>query len=166
MPETLLAIDPGPERSAWLEYDGGPVRFGIDSNHDVLWHLRLTQAERLAIESVASYGMAVGAEVFETCVWTGRFIQSWVDLYRERGSGGTLVAERSIRRLYRRDVKMHLCGSNAAKDANVRQALIDRYGPGREAAVGRKAAPGPLYGVSKDVWAALAVAVTATETER
>ena len=30
------------------------------------------------------------------------------------------------------------------------QALIDRYGG--SAAVGRKAAPGPLYGISRDVW--------------
>jgi hypothetical protein len=27
-------------------------------------------------------------------------------------------------------------------------------------AIGRKAAPGPLYGISRDVWSALAVAVT------
>jgi hypothetical protein len=28
--------------------------------------------------------------------------------------------------------------------------------------VGRKAAPGPLYGISRDVWSALAIAVTYT----
>jgi len=40
--------------------------------------------------------------------------------------------------------------------------LIDRYGGvgGKRAAIGLKASPGPLHGVSKDVWAALAVAVT------
>ena len=106
--------------------------------------------------------MAVGAEVFETCVWTGRFIQCWTDSpfsYR-------IGAERPVRRVFRRDVKMHLCGSARAKDANVRQALIDRYGPGKEAAIGRKATPGPLYGVTTHVWAALAVAVTAADRER
>jgi len=61
-------------------------------------------------------------------------------------------------RISRRAVKLHLCGSARAKDANIRQALIDRYGG--SAAIGRKAAPGPLYGVSKDVWSALAIAVT------
>jgi len=59
-------------------------------------------------------------------------------------------------------VKLHLCGSARAKDTNIRQALIDRYGG--SAAIGKKAAPGPLYGVSKDVWSALAVAVTAADT--
>jgi hypothetical protein len=36
----------------------------------------------------------------------------------------------------------------------------DRFGG--SAAVGRKAAPGPLYGISRDVWSALAIAVTYT----
>jgi hypothetical protein len=31
---------------------------------------------------------------------------------------------------------------------------------GGSAAVGRKASPGPLYGISRDVWSALAIAVT------
>lgn len=47
----------------------------------------------------------------------------------------------------------------AAKDANVRQALINRFG-GKDAAIGRKAAPGPLYGISRDMRSALAIAVT------
>ena len=50
------------------------------------------------------------------------------------------------------------------RDANIRQALIDRYGPGKDRAIGRKLSPGPLYGLSGDCWSALAVAVTTTET--
>jgi hypothetical protein len=49
---------------------------------------------------------------------------------------------------------MHLCNSMRAKDANVRQALIDRFGP-----VGTKKQPGKLYGVATHYWAALGVAV-------
>jgi hypothetical protein len=63
--------------------------------------------------------------------------------------------------LQRRAVKLALCGDSRAKDANIRQALIDRFG-GKDAAIGRKAAPGPLYGISRDVWSALAIAVTYT----
>jgi len=47
-----------------------------------------------------------------------------------------------------------------AKDANIRQALIDRYGPGKDKAIGQKKTPGPLYGFKSHEWAALAVAVT------
>jgi hypothetical protein len=99
----------------------------------------------MAIEMIASYGMPVGAEVFDTCVWIGRFTQAW--------PAATVP-------IFRKDVKMHLCGQTKAKDKNVRQALIDRFGPGKDKAIGKKAKPGPLYGYSGDLWAALAVAVT------
>ena len=100
----------------------------------------------VAIEKVESYGMAVGAEVFDTVFWSGRFA--------EAASSATVVM------LPRRVVKLTLCGDSRAKDANIRQALIDRFGG--SAAIGRKAAPGPLYGISRDVWSALAIAVTYT----
>lgn len=153
----VLAIDPGTTHSAFvlLESDR-PVAFGKLSNEELLAKLRSAQhgdgpfacADHVAIEMIASYGMPVGAEVFETCVWIGRFVEAWSDAY-------TLV--------YRREVKLHLCGQARAKDPNVRQALIDRYG-GRDKAIGRKATPGPLYGIAADVWSALAIALTWSET--
>lgn len=106
------------------------------------------QVDEMAIEMIASYGMPVGREVFETCLWIGRFIEAW-------GGPYTLV--------YRRDVKLHLCGQARAKDGNVRQAIIDRFG-GKQSAIGNKKTPGPLYGVSGDVWQALAVAITFADT--
>jgi hypothetical protein len=60
-----------------------------------------------------------------------------------------------VKYIYRKDEKMNLCHSMKAKDANIRQALIDRFG-----VVGTKKSPGWFYGVSKDVWAAIAVGVT------
>ncbi len=157
----LLGIDPGTTQSAWLLLDGmsKPVDFGITDNAALLAVIAGASADTLAIEMVASYGMPVGREVFETCVWSGRFIQRWADRYGNRNAAP--VVDRSVNLVYRRDVKLHLCGSSKAKDANIRQALIDLYGPGKDAAIGRKASPGPLYGISSHVWAALAVAVTA-----
>jgi hypothetical protein len=61
-----------------------------------------------------------------------------------------------VRLVYRKDVKLLLCGSPRAKDANIRQALLDLLGP-----QGTKAKPGPTYGVKSHAWAALGVAVTA-----
>jgi len=89
---------------------------------------------------IASYGMSVGKEVFETCYMIGRLME-------------VLRLSSSIRRVYRQDVKLALCGSVRAKDSNIRQSLIDRLGP-----PGTKKAPGPTYGVSGHAWAALAVA--------
>ncbi len=142
-----MAIDPGPEKSAWVLYDGKkPCNAGIAANMDLCDYISgpMPPDKFLAVEMIASYGMPVGAEVFETCVWIGRFIES------HNGDHA---------KIYRKDVKLHLCQSPRAKDANVRQALIDRFG-GKEKAIGKKKTPGPLYGFHDDMWAALAVAVT------
>jgi len=169
----ILGIDPGDKQTAWVVYNADtklPEAFGLEPNDKVLEMLlrdravfRHTDAEgnykiyplsKLAIEMIASYGMAVGKTVFETCVWIGRFIQVW---------DGTGFPHELI---YRKDEKMHLCGTMKAKDANIRQAIMDRYGSTRQAVIGTKKNPGPLYGVSNDVWAALAVAITSAEMER
>ncbi len=159
----ILAIDPGSEKSAWVAYDSEkkiPINFGIEENTIISECLSTPRkyceqfgiADFFAIEMIASYGMPVGKSVFETCVWIGRFIHAW-------GSKG-------YKKIYRIDVKMHLCKNTRAKDSNIRQAIIDRYqasGGGKTPQIGTKAQPGPLYGVSKDVWSALAVAITAAE---
>jgi hypothetical protein len=99
----------------------------------------------LAIEQVRSYGMAVGAEVFDTCVETGRFIQAF--------RGETILIPRI-------EVKQFLCHSVRANDSNIRAAILDLYG-GKDKAIGNKANPGPLYGFKSDLWAALGVSLTA-----
>ncbi len=151
----IFAIDPGPTNSAFVRYvDGAPHSFGYLENVRMLLELSCDlPSEHLAVEMIASYGMPVGADVFETCVWIGRFIEAW--------------GNRPYTLVYRKDVKMHLCQSNRAKDGNVRQAIIDRFEPtggGRCPQIGTKAKQGPLYGITGDVWAALGVAMTFDET--
>jgi hypothetical protein len=120
-------------------------------NEDVLLLLssRAYGVDRCAIEMIASYGMPVGASTFETCVWIGRFMQQF----------GAVEVDR----IFRKDVKMYLCHSMRAKDANIAWAIRDRFEPtggGKNPVVGTKAHPGPLYGVAKHAWAALGVALT------
>jgi len=157
----LLAIDPGSEESAYVLYDtqeNAPVEWAKGSNDEVIDLNLLDASDRMAMEMIASYGMPVGAEVFETCMWAGRFIERWeAGHFIERTEDWAPVMP-----VYRKDVKLHLCGSPKAKDSNIRQALIDRYG-GKRKAVGLKATPGPLYGLKGDCWSALAVAITAAE---
>lgn len=150
----IFAIDPGPIKSAWCEYKHGKVAdCAIEPNCFVRQRLvsmrkKWAYQNTLAIEMIACYGMPVGAETFETCLWIGRF---WEAAHTEP----VLV--------YRKDVKMHLCNSVRAKDANIRQALLDQFpkiGGGKIPQIGTKKEPGPLYGVTSHVWAALAVAVT------
>jgi len=157
----IIGLDPGNEKSAYVVYeDGGKVlSHGIVTNKILLNRITTSDPngsmffepfgiDEMVIEMVASYGMAVGKTVFETCVWIGRFIQAW--------------QPKQATKVYRKDVKMHLCNSMRAKDGNIRQALLDRYpatGGGKCPQIGIKSKPGPLYSVSKDVWSALAVAV-------
>lgn len=150
----ILAIDPGNTMSAWVRIeDGLPVRWGKEANAVVRLQLdHETDVDWLAVEMIASYGMPVGKEVFDTCLWIGRFIEAW------NAAGGVWKL------VYRKEVKLFHCQTVRANDANIRAALIDRYGPGKEVAIGSKRAPGPLYGIKGDEWSALAVALTAAGT--
>ncbi len=147
----ILAIDPGTTKSAWVIWNGTILRHGRDENAEVLRLIRLEHAhwvencELLAVEMFQSFGMPVGAEVFETITWIGRYIEAWETHH-----------QKPWRYIYRKDVKAELCGSLRAKDANVRQALMDLIGP-----QGTKAQPGPTYGLRGDEWSALAIAVVA-----
>lgn len=149
----ILAIDPGNIQSAWMFFDTETNAIkdcGITENNELLKILAnrpFEELDYLAIEMIACYGMAVGKSVFDTCVWIGRFVQ-FINVPHQF--------------IYRKDEKICLCNSTKAKDANIRQALIDLYG-GNDKAIGNKKNPGPLYGIKADLWAALAVAVTFTK---
>lgn len=145
----ILAIDPGPKESAWCLWDGKRIKGkGIVPTQDITALQAFEFVEMVAVEHLQCFGMAVGADVFETAYWIGEF----------RGYCGA----ENIRffRVYRSEVKMHLCGSMRAKDGNVRQALIDRFG-----APGVKKNPGLTYGVHGHEWSAFAIAVTVFDKE-
>jgi hypothetical protein len=151
MTATILAIDPGPEQSAYVDFRGRVVDHGILPNDELINMLigETRVSQTLVIEQVAAMGMAVGAEVFETVFWSGRFVEAW---------GGEWD------RVKRHEVKMFWCNSTRANDSNIRTAVIDRYG-GKHKAIGNKRSPGPLYGISRDRWQALALAICYSETK-
>ena len=157
---SILAIDPGNTESGYALIDSvtaEPLDVGKVSNENLLDRLSdwLDGGEgpvtHVAIEMIRSYGMSVGDTVFETCVWIGRFAQV-VDSFGAFGMPCDLV--------YRANVKLHLCHTTAAKDANITQALIDRFASGRpNRGKGTKADPGWFYGFKADIWAAYALGV-------
>lgn len=151
----VLAIDPGNRQSAWCMIDGETLRplfFDKEENQVVLTAVQHIPYDRIVIERVASYGMAVGRDVFETCEWVGRFTQA---------------ASVPPDYVYRREEKLHLCGDSRAKDANIRRALIDRFAQhDLKNGKGTKKNPDWFYGFSADVWQAYAVAVTYVETSK
>jgi len=146
-----FAIDPGNRESAYVLADSSlmPLEFGKEDNETVKDVIKTMSYEHFAIEMVASYGMAVGRDVFDTCVWIGRFCE--------------VAIEKGIKpiKVYRKDVKMNLCHSMKAKDGNIMQALIDRFAYGaRNHGKGTKDNPTQFYGFRADIWQAYAVCVT------
>lgn len=165
----ILAIDAGSTESGYaiIEMpDFKLLEFGKVDNEELVDCLNLYRCDgwwdlgennggfdKVALEMVACYGMPVGKDVFETCVWIGRFAEAL------RGEDISFV--------YRIDEKMALCGSVKAKDSNIRQALIDRYAKfDFKNGKGVKKNPDTFYGVSKDAWQAIAVGVTYWEMQR
>ena len=151
----VLAIDPGPKLSAvvWL-IDGRPVTYDKVPNVDALRLVQTYDAYPLVVEMVASYGMAVGAEVFDTCVFIGQLCERKI---------ATSKIQLPPFLLRRADVKYHLCGrTSKVNDSVIRQNMIDRFG-GKNEAIGTKSKPGCCYGMSKDTWQALALACTAND---
>lgn len=153
----ILAIDPGNMETGYAilqlpEFQ--LIEFGKTENNALLGRFKAPlNVDAVAIEMVASYGMAVGREVFETCVWIGRFTQA--------------LQGENISYIYRREEKLALCHDSKAKDSNIRQALIDRYAKHDfKNGKGVKANPDVFYGVSKDVWQAIAVGVTHFEKQQ
>jgi hypothetical protein len=151
----VIGVDPGPKESAYVIWDG--VRFvqheGLP-NEDLVYMLKhrggsaiVPLADFCAIEQIRGYGIPAGNELLDTCFWSGRFFEAWG---RPPGASSSAVM------IPRKDVLKHLgYGGAGNADAAVRAALMGRFG-----GVGTKRAPGPLWGISGHLWAALAVAVT------
>lgn len=143
----MIAIDPGNEKSAIVCFTGKRVVWiKHESNATILGMLRnageALRGKAVVIEMVASYGMIVGQEIFDTCKVVGQLQEAAV----ARGAKVTLV--------FRKTVVAHICHSAKASDANVKQALKDRFGQ-----KGTKANPGIFYGVAgSDQWSAIAIA--------
>lgn len=150
----ILALDPGNEFTGYALLslpDFKLLDFNKSANVELIKCLRdiSTKADAVAIEKIASYGMPVGADVFDTCIWIGRFVQ-------ELG--------RPVEYIFRREEKISICGSMKAKDSNIRQELINRYAKKDfKTGKGTKKDPDTFYGVSADVWQAIAVGVTCYE---
>lgn len=153
----ILAIDPGNVQSAYVILDSKliPISFGKMDNEfmycevvdNIVEILESGGKVDVAIEMIASYGMPVGVEVFDTVRWIGKL--------EER------LKQFPVKLIYRREEKLNLCHSAKANDATIVQALIDRFAPGvPNKGKGTKKQPGWFYGFKKDIWQAYAVGVT------
>ena len=179
----ILAIDPGNERSGWVEMiDEKPIAWGWDTNTDVRLRVDGDKWGAVAIEYMRPRGMPTSQDEMDTMFELGRM------------TGGLPVDE--IAKVSRKDVKRFLLGRATGTDQNIRQALIDLFGGDRHAIGGIKCKtckgkgwngtgrprcmdchhkidlctpevgcgyevhPGVLHGVTGHAWSALGVGVT------
>lgn len=154
----IVAIDPGPENSAIIGHD--PELKVIDfckylPNEEVREALQdHSLTKYLIIEKITSYGMPVGESVFETCRWIGRFEEAFLDAWPK----GIVYL------MPRREVKLFWCNSAKAKDANVYQAMKDRYEPGLRPR--QKPKQEPLKRLNPHMRAAFAMLIAWLETRK
>lgn len=135
-----IGIDPGTSESGVVTFDDGKlVNSAVLSNADTLRFVQQHRFNVLAVEWIQAMGMSVGKEVFETCMWVGRFVQA-----------ATCDEVRLVPRL---KIKLHHCGNSRAKDGNIVQSMKDKHGD-----KGTKKEPGFFFGVSSHAWQACAVA--------
>ena len=147
----FLAIDPANKDSGYVLMDDyKPIEFDKVDNEYLLKYidelLKKHPNCHIAIEMVASYGLPVGKDVFDTCVFIGRIIEhcnSWSFVYRK-------------------DVKLNMCHTmKGVNDTTVRRSLIDRFAKHDfKTGKGTKNNPDWFYGFKADVWSAYAVGVT------
>lgn len=112
----------------------------------------------IAIEHMESHGMAVGMTTFETCYFIGELKYKLShELYNDiiNNMNNNIDININLYRIYRSQEKSYICNSVRAKDSNIRQALIDKFGE-----VGTKNNQGYFYGFKADIWSSFAVAYT------
>lgn len=142
----VIAIDPGTTHSGVILMDcldEQPLfKEHMKNTELITWLKEQSQIDVLLLEWIESYGMAVGRETFETCHFIGKLALT-----------AKLHGIPEIYHVGRKSIKMHHCNSTRAKDANIRQSLIDKYG-----LPGTKKAQGVTYGISGHIWPAYALA--------
>ena len=155
----INAIEPGNRQSAYSGIDCNtlrPLEFGKVDNEELRNKLVFANEQDwqwAAIEMVASYGMAVGREVFVTVLWSGRFYEAL-----------SIQMAQAPRLLCRIEEKRHICHDSRANAPAIRRVLFARFAT-HELKTGLVTSKHPdfFYGFKADIWAAYAVGLTAIE---
>jgi hypothetical protein len=138
----IFAIDPGTKKSAYVIYDDVTktiIAKDILENNELLYVIRKSTFDELVIEMISNFGNVVGNTILDTCVWIGRFIEA---------------SPKKHNVVYRYQEKAYLCGNMRVGDADIRRALIVILGKEK------------TTGCVRDIWSALAVAVTYSGIKR
>ena len=145
----VWGIDPGTRESGVVCWDGVKVLYKAILPNIALLSLPFEAGSIVVIEAMQMYSKSgIGNDVFDTLIWNGRIFE----YATQRGA--------YPRFMHRSTVRMFHCRTMDSGDPQVRQALIDSYGP-----ASTKANPNPNYGgdyknkMASHMWNALALAV-------
>lgn len=160
----ILGVDPG-ARTGLALYDNRTQR--------VVWSATLQPCEALevlrsgqhqghhwslvGIERLTSTGRA-NSDILRAAEDSGRMYEA-----ASRPMAPDMLQPMVVWRT-RREVCRHWQVSGAGKDGQIIDRLCEAHGLSRREAKGRKACPGPFFGVSGDAWQALGVAVMLAES--
>lgn len=160
---SILSIDPGTYESAYVIIDVSthkPIERKKVENEKLLRMLRDTEfykyygIKHFVVEMITGMGARVGDETFETTFWIGKFWEAAFENYDKR-------EEMSFAKIYRRQEKTFLVGTQRCKDKDIIAALVNRYTPDQpNFGKGTAKDQGWFYGFRADIWSAYAVAVT------
>lgn len=163
--EIIIGIDPGPTTSGQVVVDASifpPIILesnGETEEKDLVF--TKYKASIVVSEWIVSYSTAIGSSVLDTARLVGR-------IEERAGMKGM-----EFHKLTRPQVGLELTGKNAAKKAQVNEAIRELYrnnrpslGGGKNPVVGTKKSPGPLYYVKSHAWDALAVVIAWMITNR
>lgn len=121
--QRLFCIDPGPTQTGYaiLEANetGLPTLIQCDkvNNEQVLLLLQEEpQGSTVCFEKVVSFGGKAGQTLFDTCEWSGRFIQIAFDRCME------------VVPLKRKTIVASLTGDATHGDTHIRKALVEMLG--------------------------------------
>jgi hypothetical protein len=149
----ILAIDPGNFKSAYVVWNPEKQEISykaIVENDYMITLIKRNHAafDMILIEMIASYGMPVGKEIFDTCRFIGE-LEAYCKVFDAR-----------YQLAYRKDVKLHHCGTLQSNDSSIIKALTTKYGE-----KGKKDKQGLTYGLAADMWQAFAIATYYTEQQ-
>jgi len=154
----VLGIDPGSFRTGWAVVDSETKEiedFGLTDNIDLVSGYRdqVLDVDFAVIEAITPYGR-VGKTIMDTVLWSGILSES---LYKSVGDCFFI---------HRKTIMVEMCGTPKGNDTDIRHAIIDLYPPvggGKTPQIGLKSSPGPLFGIKKDIWSAIAVSLAFIE---
>lgn len=161
----ILGIDPGPVSHGVVVYDSEArrVRFAAKaaSSEEVIalheqYALDLILIERPA--AMGALGPGIVGHMLDTA-WAAARLECELEL-RSEACCKTMTRRQVLRSL-------GVLSGKGSSDSKVRAACIaDHEKPGGRPAVGRKASPGPLYGVSSHAWQALGLVLAWIEQHK